>query len=192
MKAPSLNHWTTREFPDRPWLVDCISHPINHQTLSSLTFKYLKNTIATICFHCLSLSSSTIPSYWNTVVTSVGPWSFFPPTFSPHFAVIFLEHRLDHIPPWSKYSNDSLFQGESLDHLTWHIRANYCKVFAIPELAPFLDFWIFSHSQSWSKSALPSSPCKLQVILHISPWTWFLVPQTALCLLHYSVHHTAW
>lgn len=167
MKAPSLNHWTTREFPGHPWLVDCISHPINHQTLSSVTSKYLKMAIATLCFHCLSLTAATIPSYWDTVVTSVGPWSFFPPTLSPHFAVIFLEHRFDHAPPWSKYSNDSLFPGESLDPLTWHIRANYCKVFAIPELAPFLDFWIFSYSRSWSKSAPLSSPCNVSFTFHL-------------------------
>lgn len=97
-----------------------------------------------------------------------GSWSFLLPTLSPHFVVIFLKHKFDHVTPWSKYSNGSLFPGESLDHLTWHRRPNYCKVFAVPELAPLLVFWIFSHSQSWSKSVLPASPCKIQLILHIS------------------------
>lgn len=90
-----------------PWLTDYNSYPINHQVLSILTFKCLKNATGCLYFHNLSLSSASSISHWDTAVTLVGPWSPFLPTHSLCFAVvIFLRHKYDHFAPWLKYSND--------------------------------------------------------------------------------------
>lgn len=118
----------------RPSLTDDISHPVNHQALSILTFKHLKNAHTSFCFHCLGLSSATIISHWDTAMTVVGSWSLSLPTHSSHFViVIFLKHSSDHVTPWLKCSNDSSFLGETLGHWTWYVRSNDSKEFVIPE-----------------------------------------------------------